>query len=200
MLTVNQVSPACLEIGHFSVAGRAGLNRVRFGGAVHGRPLTAGTYHISIRTGAGQVVRRVTLVVVDGAAPSQDELRSLQSANTCGTVAGTATTSTAQPPSEATGPGTPTPVSQHGAAQSVVPPAPSLHGILGSSIAKTARAVRPLLVALLGLAIVLLGVASLPRAAVPDPRMQDVLARHRIEVAGLGVAALLAVVLELLLA
>jgi hypothetical protein len=198
VVTVNQVSPACLEIGHFSVPGRAGLNRVRFDGAVHGRPLRAGTYHISIRAAAGQVVRRVTLVVVDGAAPSQDELRSLQSANTCGAGAGAATTSTAQPPSEANGPNGP--LSQQGAAQSVVPPAPSLHGILGSSIAKTARAVRPLLVGLLGLAIVLLGVASLPRAAVPDPRMHDVLARHRIEVAGLGVAALLAVALELLLA
>jgi hypothetical protein len=91
-------------------------------------------------------------------------------------------------------------VSQQGSAQAVVPPAPSLHGILGSSIAKTARAVRPLLVALLGLAIVLLGVASLPREAVPDPRMHDLLARYRVEVAGLGVAALLAVALELLLA
>jgi type IV secretory pathway TrbD component len=195
---VKEVSPVCAEIGHFSVPGHTGLNKVRFGGAIHGRPLTAGTYQISIRTAVRQVVRRVTLVVVDGPAPSRDALRTLQAANTCGSGADTATTSPAQPPSEANGPDTP--VSQQGAAQSVVPSAPSLHGILGSSLARTARAFRPLLVALLGLAIVLLGVASLPRAAVPDPRVHDVLARHRIEVAGLGVAALLAVALELLLA
>jgi hypothetical protein len=198
VLTVNQVSPACLEIGHFTVPARAGLNHVRFRGALHGRPLRAGTYHVSIRTAAGHVVRRVTLVVVDGAAPSRDELRTLQSANTCSSGAGTTTTaSTTQPPSRANDPDTP--ASQQGAAQAVVPPAPSLHGILGSSIAKTASAVRPLLVALLGLAIVLLGLASLPRAVVPDPRMNDLLARHRMEVAGLGVAALLAVALALLL-
>jgi hypothetical protein len=197
VLTVNQVAPVCAGIGHFTVRGRAGLNRIRLGGAVHGRPLTAGTYHISIRTAGGHLARRVTLVVVDGAAPSRDELRTLQSANTCSSGGATTTTSSSSmpPTSQANGPDAP--VSQQGSAQAVVPP-PSLHGILGSSIAKTARAVRPLLVALLGLAIVLLGVASLPRAAVPGPRVHDLLARHRVEVAGLGVAALLAVALELL--
>jgi hypothetical protein len=199
VLTVNQVSPACAEIGHFTVSGRAGLNHLRFGGVVHGRPLTAGTYRISIRTAGGHVVRRVTLVVVDGAAPSRAELRTLRSANTCSSGAdATTTTSTMPPTARAGGPGTP--VSQQGSAQAVVPGAPNLHGILGSSIAKTARAVRPLLVALLGLAIVLLGVASLPREAVPGPRMHNLLVRYRTEVAGVGVAALLAVALELLLA
>ena len=201
VFTVNQVSPACVEIGHFTAAGRAGLNRVRFGGAVHGRRLTAGTYRISIRTTAGHVVRRVTLVVVDGGAPSRDELRTLKSANACSSGSGGGTTRpsrTQQAPLAENGPRMP--VSQQGAAQAVVPPAPRLHGILGSSIERTSPAVRPLLVALLAVAVVLLGVASLPRAAVPDPRMHDLLARHRVEVAGLGVAALLAVALALLLA
>jgi len=80
-----------------------------------------------------------------------------------------------------------------------VPPSPRLHGLLGSSVAKTVRALRPLLVALLALAILLLGVASLPREALPDPRMNDLLSRHRIEVAGLGVAALVGVGLAFLL-
>jgi len=198
VFTFDQVSPACVEIGQLTVAGHPGLNRVPFGGTVHGRRLTPGTYRISVRTATGHVVRRVTLVVVDGAAPSRDELRTLRAANTCPGDAGTGTTttSTMTATSQGTGPGTPT--SPQGAAEGVVPPAPRLHGLLGTSIAKTARAIRPLLVALLALAILFLGVASLPRTAVPDPRMHDLLARHRIEVAGLGVAALLAVALALL--
>jgi hypothetical protein len=198
VFTFDQVSPACVEIGQLTVAGHPGLNRLRFGGTVHGRRLVPGTYRISVRTATGHVVRRVTLVVVDGAAPSRDELRTLRAANTCPGDPDTSTTSTTAVTSQSTGPGSPT--SQQGAAEGVVPPAPRLHGLLGTSIAKAARAVRPLLVALLALAILLLGVASLPRTAVPDPRMNDLLARHRIEVAGLGVAALLAVALALLLA
>jgi hypothetical protein len=67
-------------------------------------------------------------------------------------------------------------------------------------VQKTAHAVRPLLVALLALAILLLGVASLPRVAVPDPRLNDALSRHRLELAGLGAAALVGVALAFLLA
>jgi hypothetical protein len=71
--------------------------------------------------------------------------------------------------------------------------------VLASSVEKTARAIRPLLVALLALAILLLGLASLPREAVPEPRMHFLLARHRVELAGLGAAALVAVALAFLL-
>src|SRR5512133_1170228 len=74
VFTVNQVSPACVGIGRFTFAGHAGLNRARFAGVVHGRRLVPGTYRISIRTASGLVVRRVTLVVVGGSAPSGAEL------------------------------------------------------------------------------------------------------------------------------
>ena len=53
---------------------------------------------------------------------------------------------------------------------------------------------------MLALAIVMLGVASLPGPAVPDNRVNDALVRHRVEIAGLGVAALVAVALAFLLA
>lgn len=72
--------------------------------------------------------------------------------------------------------------------------------MLGSTIQKTARAIRPVLVALLALAIVMLALASLPGFAVPEPRVNEVLARHRLEIAGLGAAALVAVALAFLLA
>jgi hypothetical protein len=196
---VKQVSPACVGIGRFTVKAHAGLNRVRFAGAVHGRPLDAGTYRVSIRTATGHVVRRVTLVVVDGPAPTTDELRSLRTANTC--LGGSASPTTTSASAAVGSASTPIPpaAKQAGAAQGLVPREPSLHGILGSSVTRTARAIEPLLVALLALAIVLLGVASLPREAVPDPRLHDLLARHRPEVATLGAAALVAVALAFLL-
>ena len=46
----------------------------------------------------------------------------------------------------------------------------------------------------------LLGLASLPRVAVPEPRFNDLLARHRGEIAALGTASLVAVALAFLLA
>jgi hypothetical protein len=50
IFTVNQVSPACREIGRLTVAGRAGLSRVRFADRVHGRSLSPGTYRIAARS------------------------------------------------------------------------------------------------------------------------------------------------------
>ncbi len=64
---------------------------------------------------------------------------------------------------------------------------------------KTARAIRPLLIGLLAAAIVLLGLASVPGFAVPHARVNDLLARHRAELAGLGAVALISVVFTFLL-
>jgi hypothetical protein len=203
VFTVNQVSPGCVGIGRFTVAGHAGLNHVRFAGVVHGRRLAPGTYRISIRTASGRLVRRVTLVVVGGSAPSRAELRALRSANTCkggGDLASTPTTSARMSPLATQSVPSPSTASQQTAAAGLAPHGPNLHsGVLASSVEKTARAIRPLLVALLALAILFLGVASLPREAVPEARMHDLLARHRIELAGLGAAALLAVAVAFLL-
>ena len=82
-----------------------------------------------------------------------------------------------------------------------VPPSSSTHagGALASSVEKTARAIRPLLIGLLAAAIVLLGLASVPGFAVPHARVNDLLARHRAELAGLGAVALISVVFTFLL-
>ena len=56
-----------------------------------------------------------------------------------------------------------------------------------------------MLVALLALAIVLLGIASLPKLTFVDQRANELLARHRLEIAGLGAAAFIAVVISFLL-
>jgi hypothetical protein len=187
VFTVNQLSPTCVGIGRFSVAGHAGLNRVRFAGVVHGRQLTPGTYRVSIHSASGRIVRRVTLVVVGGSAPSSDELHALRAANVCqGGISPTTTSASGGTTSTPLGLQT-LPQPKTAAAGLAPTHAPDIHsGVLGSSVEKTARAIQPLLVALLALAIILLAVASLPREAVPGPRAHDTLARHRLELAGLG--------------
>jgi hypothetical protein len=158
VLTVTQVSPACVGIGHLSVRGHAGLNRLRFAGRVHGRRLPPGTYRTSIHTASGRVVRSLTLVVVDGSAPGRQELATLRAANTCpvealagGTTFGTATPLAASQASQGS-------LSNPQQGWISTPHEPNLHeGVLGSTVDKTARAIRPLLVALLAMSIVLLG-------------------------------------------
>ena len=71
-------------------------------------------------------------------------------------------------------------------------------GVLAASFEKAAEALQPLIIALLALATLLLTVASLPRAAVPSPRIHDVLVRHRVDLAGVGAVALAAVVIVFL--
>ena len=205
VFTVNQVSPGCVGIGHFTFAGRRGLNRVRFAGRLHGRRLEPGTYRISARTANGRIVRRIRLVIVDGAAPSRAELQALRTANTCRdmTQAETSSATGSFPSSSAGEPPASRRVAQGPEASPGLAPLrgadlPS-RGVLASAVEQTARAIQPVLVALLALAILLLAVASLPNVAVPDRRVNDMLARHRGEIAGLGAAALVAVALTFLL-
>lgn len=207
VFTVNQVAPACIGIGHFTVKAHAGVNRVRFAGRVGGRPLEAGTYRIAARTPSGSVVRRLTLVVVT-TAPNVVQLRSLRTANVCA-----ATTALSGPLS----------VGAAGVAGDVRNPAgdrkavtsrsgdvpqasgipvgpPDVHsGVLGSAVEEAGQAIQPLFVALLAASMLLLGMASLPREAVPGPRFHDALVRHRLQLAALGAAALIAVALAFLL-
>lgn len=70
---------------------------------------------------------------------------------------------------------------------------------LGATVERAAQAIRPVLVALLALAILLLTVASLPNVAVADPRLANLLTRHRVDIAVVGGAALGAVMIAFLL-
>jgi hypothetical protein len=204
VFTVNQVSPACRGEGHFTVRGHAGLNRVRFAGRIHGRQLGPGTYRISARTPNGRVVQRTILVIVAGGAPSRDELAAARASNACqGTTAGGSAASALSPTTGAVLASLPTPALQQqpSAAALPIPTGPNVHsGVLASAVEKTAEAVRPLFVALLAAAILLLGLASLPQTAFSEPRVNDMLARHRLEIAGVGAAALVGTVLAFLLA
>jgi hypothetical protein len=162
-----------------------------------------GTYRISARTAAGRVVRRITLVVIRGSGLSPAELRSLRAANTCAAATQSASTSATSGSfaggSATPAQGLPRPQAPNLSSGLGAPPPDLNSGVLGASVAKTARAIRPALVALLAIAIVLLGLASLPRLAIVDERYNDLLARHRAEIASLGAVALVAVAISFLL-
>ncbi len=211
---MQQVSPVCRTVGHFAVQARKGVNRVRFNGRVGGKNLVPGTYYLEARTAVGQVVQRVTLVVVNGAAPpTRNKLEALRTANVCPTTSNPASTSanpfatspffmggafsigaTAAPDNVSRTVTPDTEASGLGADSS------STGRVLASAVENTARAIRPALVALLAAAILLLGLASLPRATFSDSRLNYVLARHRTELAAFGAAAFVAVVIAFLMA
>jgi hypothetical protein len=190
-------------VGHFSYLGHAGFNRVRFDGKLGRHELEPGTYKISARTRSGRTIPRVTLVIVESAAPSAGELAAARAANVCsGVAADSASTAASNTGSAANAQNVERSLQPRAVplAGGIPAKAANSHsGVLAASLEKTAEALRPIVVVLLGLAIVLFGIASLPRTAVPDPRMHDLLARHRVDLAGVGAAALVAVALLFLL-
>lgn len=200
VFTVRQVSPVCQIAKRFTVNGHAGRNRVRVPAGSHPGQLRPGTYSISARTRTGELIRRVTIVVVDsGRTPSRDELAAARTSNVCAAAtsfaaADVSTGASNQPVERPLSTGTTRSASGPDSGTSS-----SSGAVLGSTVEKAARTIRPLLVALLALAILLLGVASLPRMALPEARTSDLLARHRMEIAGLGAATFVAVVITFLL-
>jgi len=195
---VVQVAPICRVVSRFTVFGHAGLNRVRFPRRTGLVTLDAGTYRISGRTSNDRrLVERAIVVVVQRGHPTSAQLEAARAANVCSGAPSLAPLGSAftfaQIERASSPPGRP---SANGPA---LAPDSIPGGVLGSTAAKAARAIRPMLVALLALAIVLLGIASLPKLTFVDQRANELLARHRLEIAGLGAAAFIAVVISFLL-
>jgi hypothetical protein len=175
---------------------------VRFNGKVRGRRLSPGTYRVVARTPGGARVLRVTIVIVSGGAPSSSELHTARQSNVC------APTLAARPIATASGFSA---ISRtlHGPKKSSIVrnQNPSRTGPQGHRSAApfspqrvSQNATNPFVVAAFGLAVILLGLAALPQRAVPDPRLNDMLVRHRFEVALAGAGALAAALLALALA
>jgi len=197
---VEQVSPVCRIAGRFAVNGRAGLNRIRFPRPASSRRLQPGTYRIRAHTPAGSLVQRVTIVVFDRGAPTHDQIVAARASNVCSTSARLAAASGSTGAVKTSSVTSPPLTAGHPSASGPSEEANSRSGgVLGSSVEKAARAVQPVLVALLALAIALLGIAALPRLVLPDSRANELLAEHRAEIAGLGAAAFVAVVVAFLL-
>ncbi|MBA2569234.1 MAG: hypothetical protein H0V11_07800 [Actinobacteria bacterium] len=186
---LTRIAPDCRVAGRFRVAGRAGLNRVRFGGRIGGRLLPAGTYRVTAqRVGPhGGAPVRVGLVIVGRPNPLPAEIAAAHASNVCAAVDRTRE-------SLASGPG---------AGSGLRPSARNSEstfaragGVLGAQFSKAAEVVRavPLfLFVVLALAIVLLGLAVLPSRAASNLRLQALLAYHRELVALAGTITLIGV-------
>jgi hypothetical protein len=209
-----QVFPVCRIVGHFTVRGHRGVNRVRFNGRVQGTELGPGTYRITAHTRRGGTVFRSTLVLVDARAPSKSGLARAQRSNVCGSAGALGTSGSGGSFAGAVGGG-----SQGGAlASSTIIRNQRQSGngsangdagaVLGGGHSRpiaqalsrvVENAANPVVIALLGFAVLIFGAAALPRAAVPDPRRMALIASHRLELAMAGTAALGAAVIAMFL-
>jgi hypothetical protein len=181
--TVLQVFPLCRVVGSFTVRGHTGLNRFRFNGRVHGKRIDPGTYQIGLRTTRGRLFR-VTIAIFDGAGISPSAVAMARKRNVCGSTAASSTFSgfTLQPPVQgrfATAAATASRANAH----------PSL-GLTAPRRVIEEIGKNPFALLALGLAVLLLGVAAVPRAATPGGRMAELLARERSVLALAGGAAL----------
>jgi len=206
--TVLEVSPVCRIAGTFSVAGHAGLNRVRFNGKLHGRQLPAGTYQIRARRHRGATVLHVVLVIVAAGAPTPTELERARHENVCASARGfTGTNGTQLAAASTSGrSGTKSEIARNenagngGTSMSANSSGgrPSAAPFTPARVSKNAA--NPLVIGAFALAVLLLGLAAVPQSAVPDPRLTHLLASHRVDVALAGAAALAVALLALALA
>ena len=176
-----------------------------FTGRLRGRTLPAGTYRISARTRGGGTVLHIVVVVVESGTPSPTELESARQSNVCGAqaalassrVTGTSAGTAAERPRPSK------PSSSGGGQRESEGPSGGVAGASQTNAspftpAEVAKHVtNPLVIAALAAAVVLLGVAALPQRAIPDARLNDALAHHRVEVALAGAAALTAAIVAL---
>jgi hypothetical protein len=182
-LVVTRIAPDCRLVGKFRVAGRAGLNRVRFRGRIGRRVLRAGTYRVTARTlrSRGAPVK-TRLVIVGQPNPQPGEIAVARASNTCAAV--NRTESSAAAVSAGPGAGTDSP-SSGGDSESTLARAGGVLGVQFTKAVELAQKVPPFVFILLGLAIALLGLAAIPRQAAPNLRVQALLAYHR-ELIALG--------------
>ena len=197
---VVQIFPVCRTVGSFSVVGHRGLNRVRFNGRLHGRRLRPGTYRITAQTGSGRMVQELVVVLVESRTPSPAALSSARQSDICSVGDGELAANVIESQdSSSTNGGT-----EGAQVARTASPSTNLRSLprpsaLGPNDFSN-KATSPVALAMFGLAILLLGMAALPRATVPDARLNEALARRRAEIALGGVAALAAGVVALVLA
>lgn len=181
---IEELSPRCRYIGKFLVRGRPGHNILRFRGRLRGRALPPGTYRVTAWV-RGQRARRIATTIVVLARPAHaSEIASARARSTCpgagiqslptgiftgrlGGVAGAQASLTATGHSK---------------------PARGPFGAALGTLRAAAYSVPPVFFAFSGLAMLLLGVASLPRP-LGTSRAGAFLAHHRgtIALAGAGV-------------
>jgi hypothetical protein len=172
--TVVEVFPFCRVAGSFTVRGHAGINRFRFNGRVHGKRLPAGTYQIGLRTRRGRLLR-VTIAILDSVANWPSAVPAARKRNVCGTTVSSSSSSAFVVPGVG---------ARSAAAGSSSSSRPNY--VLGVEVTALAPqnlakeiGKNPFVMVALGLAVLLLGLAAAPQAAIPGQRAADLLARRR---------------------
>jgi hypothetical protein len=163
--------------------GHRGLNRVRFTGTIGRHHLAPGTYRIRVRS-HGRTLLRKTLVVGDGVASCTVELE-LDAVSFPGATLFTGTPSSPGAHSDAD--------AARAAGPAALTARPHHEGVLGATAARVlphSRAARVTLLAVLALAVLLLGLGALPERMVPHPAAAALLARERHVFAASGLAVL----------
>jgi hypothetical protein len=210
VVRVDQVAPRCRYVGKFLVRGRPGRNILRFRGRVRGRRLAPGTYRL-IAHPRGQRTRRLeraTVVVFPRAPRSAAEVRAARRRNECAGRMSPSEAALIAAPATATGGSSATPASKGVAAAAAGTPR---HGLLeadgpirgplrkaAGKIEDAAREVPPALFAIGALAVLLLGVASLPQFG-GSSRAGALLVHKRTSITVAGTGALVTAVVTYLL-
>jgi hypothetical protein len=185
-LVFTRIAPDCRVVGRLRVAGRAGLNRLRFRGRIGRRVLPAGTYRVTAR---GSIRMQTRLVIVGLPNPRPGEIAAARAANACAAADSGQESTTGG----AAGPTT-------GGSDRPAPKSESIFtraaGVLGAQFTRAVelvQAVPPFLFVILALAIALLALAATPLRATPSLRLRKLLAYHRELVALAGTVAVIAV-------
>ena len=197
---VFRIAPDCTRVGSFRVAGRTGVNRVRFRGRVRGKALTPGTYLIRARAAGGRMLAKTRLVVFDRP-PRPAELRAARSSNVCGGRAdsGSAAGGHGLPGGNGAKVSAPGVLPVEGAGSSTVeqrgkpPLSVDVLGERFTRVTDAVKAIHPVFFVLLGVAIALLALAAIPARLMPNARAAALLAYRRGAVAFAGAAALVTV-------
>jgi hypothetical protein len=202
--TLEELAPVCRTLATFHGRGERGVNKVRFQARIGTRPVAPGTYRLVARRPGGAVVMAKTLVVVRRARPTAEELRRASRADTCGS--GTQVVAEGGSLGKGGAPaGSGKKTHARRAARTAAPaerPHGDRGGVLGvtKSLSPTPRKLPFLVLALVGLAILLLALGALPRSVVPVAAAGALVARRRLELATAGIATLVASVIAYLIA
>jgi hypothetical protein len=216
---VQQVSPVCRLAARVRVHAQAGSNAVTIGAKIGRRRLDVGTYRIVPRRAFVRGGRGITVVVVQSASPTGADVASARAENACASTAagGSATYSYGTS-------GTTSGISGNGGSAAVgastakgrsgnaggAPFKPRSQSPAGNGHARASGFVptsgdgsdrmRPLLLAGVALATLLLALAAMPEAVARTSRFGEVVANRRLSLAVAGGATLVAFVLAYVVA
>jgi hypothetical protein len=203
-VSITRPAPDCRPVLSFARSGRAGANALRLRQALAGRPLGRGIYRLVVRGPRGLVLARRLVV---GQAGTTYVLRAPGLGGACRRTGVASATHVSARPARAVRSPAPATAAPRAVSAAAFPhpkrPEPFGQRLLGTVFTKQLNEapawLRPIMLAFLAAAILLLGTAALPQRVLPDGRALAVLERRRLGLALSGVAVVLAIAIAALL-